>query len=89
MIALVGVFAPQLAPYGYDEINLDATVQKPTLEGWHLFGTDPLGRDYLSRVMFGIRTSLWVAVIVAILATVIGTSSAPSLGITAARPTTC
>ena len=73
LIALVGIFAPQLAPYGYDEINLEATVQKPTLEGWHLFGTDQLGRDYLSRVMFGIRTSLWVAVMVAVLATLIGT----------------
>jgi peptide/nickel transport system permease protein len=73
LIALVGVFAPQLAPYGYDEINLEATVQGPTLEGWHLFGTDQLGRDYLSRVMFGIRTSLWVAVMVAVLATLIGT----------------
>jgi ABC-type dipeptide/oligopeptide/nickel transport system permease subunit len=72
-IALVGLFAPQLAPYGYDEINLEATVQKPTFEDWHLFGTDPLGRDYLSRVMFGIRTSLWVAVMVAVLATLIGT----------------
>jgi ABC-type dipeptide/oligopeptide/nickel transport system permease subunit len=73
LIALVGVFAPQLAPYGYDEINLEATVQQPTLEDWHLFGTDQLGRDYLSRVMFGIRTSLWVAVMVAVLATLIGT----------------
>jgi ABC-type dipeptide/oligopeptide/nickel transport system permease subunit len=73
LIALVGLFAPQLAPYGYDEINLEATVQGPTLEGWHLFGTDQLGRDYLSRVMYGIRTSLWVAVMVAVLATLIGT----------------
>ena len=73
LIALVGVFAPQLARYGYDEINLEATVQGPTLEGWHLFGTDQLGRDYLSRVMYGIRTSLWVAVMVAVLATLIGT----------------
>ena len=74
LIALVGVFAPQLAPYGYDEINLEATTLSPRLDNWHLFGTDPLGRDYLSRVMFGIRTSLWVAVMVALLATLIGTA---------------
>jgi peptide/nickel transport system permease protein len=74
LIALVGLFAPQLAPYGYDEINLQAIGMSPTLEDWHLFGTDQLGRDYLSRVMFGIRTSLWVAVMVAVLATLIGTA---------------
>jgi ABC-type dipeptide/oligopeptide/nickel transport system permease subunit len=74
LIALVGIFAPQLAPYGYDELDLENTTQPPTLEGWHLFGTDLLGRDYLSRVMFGIRTSLWVAVFVAFLATAVGTA---------------
>jgi ABC-type dipeptide/oligopeptide/nickel transport system permease subunit len=74
LIALVGLFAPQLAPYGYDEINLQAIALSPTFEDWHVFGTDQLGRDYLSRVMFGIRTSLWVAVMVAVLATVIGTT---------------
>ena len=72
LIALVGLFAPQLAPYGYDEINLNAISQKPSVD--HLFGTDQLGRDYLSRVMFGIRTSLWVAVMVAFLATLLGTA---------------
>jgi peptide/nickel transport system permease protein len=78
LIGLVGVFAPQLAPYGYDEIPLDNIVESqnlsPTLEDWHLFGTDQLGRDYLSRVMFGIRTSLWVAIFVALVSTAIGTT---------------
>jgi len=74
LIGLVGVFAPQLAPYGYDQPNYDNAVQSPTLEGWHLFGTDQLGRDYLSRVMYGIRTSLWVAFFVAFLSTAIGTT---------------
>ena len=74
LIALVGVFAPQLAPYGYADQNLENTTQSPTLEGWHLFGTDQLGRDYLSRVIFGIRTSLWVAVFVALLSTAFGTA---------------
>ncbi len=78
LIGLVGVFAPQLAPYGYDEIPLeDITASQnraPTFDGWHLFGTDQLGRDYLSRVMYGIRTSLWVAIFVALVSTVIGTT---------------
>jgi ABC-type dipeptide/oligopeptide/nickel transport system permease subunit len=88
LIALVAIFAPQIAPYGYDEIpftdpenlienpNLIAETlnQKPTLRDWHLFGTDQLGRDYLSRVIYGIRTSLWVALFVAALSTAIGTA---------------
>ena len=74
LIGLVGVFAPQLAPYGYDELDLDNTTRSPTLEDWHLFGTDQLGRDYLSRVIFGIRTSLWVAVFVALVSTALGTA---------------
>ena len=78
--ALVAVFAKQIAPYGFDEIDLDninpttGLATPPTLDGWHIFGTDQLGRDYLSRMIYGIRTSLWVALFVAILATVIGTA---------------
>ncbi|HXF98722.1 MAG TPA: ABC transporter permease [Gaiellaceae bacterium] len=74
LIALVAVFADQLAPYSYDELDLENIASPPTLEGWHLFGTDLLGRDYLSRVIFGVRTSLWVAVFVAALSTAIGTA---------------
>jgi peptide/nickel transport system permease protein len=87
LIALVAVFAPQIAPYGYDEIpftdpenlienpNLIAETlnQKPTFRDWHIFGTDQLGRDYFSRVIYGIRTSLWVALFVGVLSTAIGT----------------
>jgi peptide/nickel transport system permease protein len=75
-IAFVGLFAPKVAPYGFDEINLDTVAlgaSAPTRHGHHWFGTDQLGRDYLSRVIFGIRTSLWVAVFVALLSTAIGT----------------
>ena len=78
LIGLVGVFARQIAPYGYDEIPVENLTESqnraPTLDGWHLFGTDQLGRDYLSRVVYGIRTSLWVAVFVALLSTALGTA---------------
>ena len=49
-------------------------LSRPTLQDKHLFGTDLLGRDYLSRVIFGLRTSLWVALFVAFLSTSIGTA---------------
>jgi len=74
LLGLVAVFAPQLAPHSFDELDLDNIAASPTLEGNHWFGTDFLGRDYLSRVIYGIRTSLWVAVFVALLATAIGTA---------------
>ena len=40
----------------------------------HLFGTDQLGRDYFSRVIYGVQTSLGVAIVVALLSTFIGTA---------------
>lgn len=79
IFALIAIFAKQIAPYGYDEINLETVdpetglALSPRLDDWHIFGTDQLGRDYLSRIIYGIRTSLWVAVFVALLSTFIGT----------------
>ena len=72
-VTLVAVFADQIAPYGYDEFDFENIVIGPTLDGWHLFGTDQLGRDYLSRIIYGLQTSLWVAFLVAGIATVLGT----------------
>jgi ABC-type dipeptide/oligopeptide/nickel transport system permease subunit len=70
----VGIFAEQIAPYAYDDIDLEHINAKPTTSGYHFFGTDQLGRDYFSRVVFGVRTSLWVALLVAFLSTAIGTA---------------
>jgi peptide/nickel transport system permease protein len=66
-----GVFANFLAPYSYQEINLNALSAKPSMH--HLFGTDSAGRDSLSRVLYGIRTSARVGILVGILSTLIGT----------------
>ena len=80
LFGLVAIFAKQIAPYGYDEINLEVVdpetglALSPRLEDWHIFGTDQLGRDYLSRIIYGIRTSLWVAIFVALLSTALGTA---------------
>lgn len=74
LIGLVAIFAGQVAPYGFDELDLNNQISPPTTKDWHLFGTDLLGRDYLSRVIFGLRTSLWVALFVALLSTAIGTT---------------
>jgi peptide/nickel transport system permease protein len=67
-----GLAADWVAPYAYDEIDLENSGVGPTLEGKHFFGTDVLGRDYFSRVVYGIQTSERVAFIVAGLSTLIG-----------------
>jgi ABC-type dipeptide/oligopeptide/nickel transport system permease subunit len=72
LIFLAGAFANWVAPYSFEEIDLAHSSSAPTLSGFHIFGTDLIGRDYLSRVIFGIRTSEQVALIVASLATLIG-----------------
>jgi peptide/nickel transport system permease protein len=75
---LIAIFAGQIAPYGEDEIPLDDLINSlnraPTWDGWHIFGTDQLGRDYFSRVIYGVQTSLGVALVVAVLSTLIGTT---------------
>jgi ABC-type dipeptide/oligopeptide/nickel transport system permease subunit len=70
---ILALFPARFAPYAFDEFDFNHIVQGPTRAGHHWFGTDQLGRDYLSRVIFALRTSLWVALMVAGLATAIGT----------------
>ena len=65
-----GIFAGQVAPYGYFQIDLLHLTQGPSSA--HLFGTDGLGRDELSRVIWGVRTSMEVGVFVAVVSTFIG-----------------
>lgn len=55
------VFSPIIAPYGYDEQNYDALYQGPSMQ--HLCGTDNLGRDIFSRLLFGGRVSLSIGII--------------------------
>jgi peptide/nickel transport system permease protein len=72
VILSAGLAADWVAPYAYDEIDLENSSVGPTLENKHFFGTDVLGRDYFSRVIYGIQTSERVAFIVAALSTLIG-----------------
>jgi len=73
VVVLVAFNAERIAPYGYTEINVIDRSLAPTFHNWHLFGTDQLGRDYFSRVIYGTRVSLQVAAVVAVLTTILGT----------------
>jgi peptide/nickel transport system permease protein len=58
-LLIIVAFAPLLAPYGHAEQNIQDRLQGPSLD--HLLGTDELGRDLLSRLLFGTRVALGVA----------------------------
>lgn len=62
---LVAIFAPFLAPYPYDKQDLANYEKPPSLEHW--FGTDQLGRDMLSRIIYGARSSAFVVVLVSLI----------------------
>ena len=69
-MVFVAVFAPVIAPYDPLDTDYAATQQPPTME--HLLGTDHLGRDVLSRIIFGTRVTLLVSMASVALAVTIG-----------------
>ncbi|MEP6778247.1 MAG: ABC transporter permease [Gemmatimonadaceae bacterium] len=70
VLIAIAVFAPLLTPYANDALDLAHRRAAPSLT--HLFGTDELGRDLLTRVMFGARVSLAIGLISALLSVTIG-----------------
>jgi peptide/nickel transport system permease protein len=69
-LCLVAIAAPLLAPFDPAEIT-EAEIQGPSLR--HFFGTDDLGRDLLSRALYGARISLTVGLVAVVIAVLIGT----------------
>jgi len=70
IFVLVAVFANTVAPYGYDDQNADEAMLFPSME--HLFGTDNLGRDVLSRLIYGSRYSLMIGFLAVGISVVLG-----------------
>ena len=70
LIVLTAVLAPVIAPYGYDEQNIDNAFAELSRE--HLLGTDNLGRDILSRILYGGRISLILGIIAVAVAGITG-----------------
>ncbi len=77
LLVISAIFAPLLAPYPYDKNILRDRYMPPAfVEGGssaHLLGTDNLGRDILSRVIYGARVSLSVSMLAIAITTAIGT----------------
>lgn len=60
-LCVVAILAPVIAPYGYDDQDLLSRLLPPLSEG-HPLGTDTLGRDLFSRLIFSLRTALIIGI---------------------------
>lgn len=70
LVLLLAMFAPLVAPYGEAEQDVLARLQPPSAAHW--FGTDELGRDVLSRILYGSRLSLAIGILPSVISLVIG-----------------
>jgi peptide/nickel transport system permease protein len=76
-VVLAAVFAPWIAPYSAEQTDFDALLAGPSRE--HLLGTDDLGRDTLSRIIYGARASM----LAGFFATVLAMAAAVPIGLVA------
>ncbi|WP_432408990.1 ABC transporter permease [Wukongibacter sp. M2B1] len=70
IILLVSLLAPFIAPYNPIEIDMKNRLSKPSFK--HLLGTDSLGRDVFSRLIYGGRTSILLSVIASVITMLLG-----------------
>ncbi len=83
LLTLVAIFAPWLAPHDPYAQTLASRMEPPVFMGgcWeHPLGTDHLGRDYLSRLIYGARVSLLIGAVAALISGVIGTTMGVAAG---------
>lgn len=78
MLIVCAVFAPLIAPYEPNKQDLTNRMASPSAEHW--LGTDTVGRDTLSRIIFGSRASLTVGVVALALAAVVGMTAGLAAG---------
>ena len=79
-LIFLAVFADVIAPYHYDEADFRIANELPFIDPAHVLGGDSIGRDYLTRLIYGARTSLLVGLSVPILAFSIGMLLGASAG---------
>ena len=69
---VLAIFADLIAPYPYDKVYFDRVLRMPFDLPGHPLGTDEVGRDYMSRLIYGARTSMTVGIAVQVVAVLIG-----------------
>ncbi len=67
VLLMLTVFADVIAPYPYDEADFTVAYELPFVDPAHILGADSVGRDYLSRLIYGARTSMLVGLVVPII----------------------
>jgi ABC-type dipeptide/oligopeptide/nickel transport system permease subunit len=72
LLVLVAIFGPVLTPYDFLTQDLDSRNLAPSMTHW--LGTDELGRDVASRVIYGTRTAFLVAIVVTAISAIIGSA---------------
>ena len=72
MMIVLALLAPYISPYSYEAADFKNRYATPSAEHW--FGTDDIGRDYLSRVIYGGRVSLLVGFLAMITCVCVGVS---------------
>ncbi|MXX27827.1 MAG: ABC transporter permease [Caldilineaceae bacterium SB0668_bin_21] len=72
LFLFLAVFADLVAPFPYDKVYFDRVLRFPFELPGHPLGTDEVGRDYLSRLIYGARTSMTVGVAVQMVAFLVG-----------------
>ena len=71
VVSVLAILAPWVAPYSYETQDTLHTLAFPSLEHW--MGTDRLGRDLFSRMIYGASVSLFIGVFTTLFALLVGT----------------
>lgn len=77
-LAVIAILAPHITPYDPIELDLESRLSSPG--GNHLMGTDNLGRDVLSRIIYGARISLSMATVVVVIVMLLGIAMGTTAG---------
>lgn len=70
LLIVAAIIGPYISPYGFNETDISQIEAPPSLQHW--LGTDQLGRDLLSRILWGARTAVLVATLTTLLTTLLG-----------------
>lgn len=72
LLVLIAIVGPFVWPHSHETIYRDRVWLAPTLENWHIFGTDAQGRDLFARTLIGLGVSLMVGVVASMVSLIIG-----------------